>query len=305
MKLAIFGSCVSRDTAEFLPNAQVVSYVARQSVTSLNTPHKAPSSEILAIESPFQKKNAISDFEGSGLKRVTEHARMLDLVLIDLVDERRGFWKFPDGTTVTNSLETEAYGYTDSAKKSGAELIEFGTEEHFRAWRRGFATLIQGIKESGLWSRTVLMDLQWAAALDGSNQPNRGLMATVGRRTRRLRRGLRHAARDIADGEDVPFALRKMLTLPPTEAEAFARRAELANFQYERYSGVARSMTKTVVSRQSSELRIDREHKWGPQPFHFRREDYKSVSAEIQQIYDELETQHHQRTKKRKGCKYE
>ena len=39
MKIAIFGSCVSRDTAEFMPDAEVVAYVARHSVTSLETPH--------------------------------------------------------------------------------------------------------------------------------------------------------------------------------------------------------------------------------------------------------------------------
>ena len=32
----------------------------------------------------------------------------IDVVLLDLVDERRGFWKFPDGTTMTNSIEVES-----------------------------------------------------------------------------------------------------------------------------------------------------------------------------------------------------
>lgn len=292
MKLAIFGSCVSRDTAEFIPNAEVVAYVARQSVTSIETPRQVLSREVLEIESPFQKKNAISDFKGTGLGRVTEHANTIDLLLIDLVDERRGFWKFPNGTTVTNSLETEASGFADAAKNSGAELIEFGTDEHFHAWISGFTTLMQGIKRYGLWNRTVLLDLQWAAAMDGARHPRNGVTASLGRSTRKLKRGTRQAIRNIADGEKVSSALRKTLTMPPTEAENFARRAELANSTYERYSEIARLMTKSAVSRQSSELRIDTEHKWGPQPFHFRAVDYRSVAIEIQKVHRDIASQH-------------
>ena len=108
MKIAIFGSCVSRDTAEFMPEAEVVAYVARHSVTSLESPHGTNGIDLSDLTSAFQKRMVTSDLKGTGLERIVKNAKDLDVVLLDLVDERRGFWKFPDGTTMTNSLEIES-----------------------------------------------------------------------------------------------------------------------------------------------------------------------------------------------------
>ena len=110
MKIAIFGSCVSRDTAEFMPEAEVVAYVARHSVTSLESPHGTAGIDLSDLTSAFQKRMVTSDLKGSGIERIVKNAGDLDVVLLDLVDERRGFWKFPDGTTMTNSIEVESCG---------------------------------------------------------------------------------------------------------------------------------------------------------------------------------------------------
>ena len=104
MKIAIFGSCVSRDTAEFIPDSDVVAYVARQSVASLDAPHGTQGIDLSELSSAFQKRMVTSDLKGNGVARIVKHADDLDLVLVDLVDERRGYWLFPDGTSMTNSL---------------------------------------------------------------------------------------------------------------------------------------------------------------------------------------------------------
>src|SRR5699024_8135856 len=118
-----------------------------------------------------QRRMVKSDLQGTGLARINERAEDLDLVLIDLVDERRGFWRFPNGTTITNSIEIESCGAARAAKQSGARLINFGTDEHFSLWRSGFKLLMDGLKHSELWSKTILIDIEWAGALAGAKQP--------------------------------------------------------------------------------------------------------------------------------------
>lgn len=281
MKIAIFGSCVSRDTCEFIPDASVLTYVARHSVTSLNTPHGAEGVDITALDSAFQRRMVLSDLQGDGLNRVTGEASALDLVLIDLVDERRGYWLWPDGTTMTNSLEIEACGAGTIAEEQGARLVEFGTEEHFVSWKHGFATLIEGLRKSDLWDRTVLLDIEWARALEGAQHPQGDLASQLGRQWRKLQRGTREATRSMSGGGSLMQALGQLRAVKPTEAEEFADRAKQANGDYIRYRKVATDAVAAVVTRASNQVRIGRNHKWGPEPFHFRNEDYVSIVEDI------------------------
>ena len=283
MKIAIFGSCVSRDTAEFMPEAEVVAYVARHSVTSLESPHGTAGIELSDLNSAFQKRMVTSDLKGSGIERIVKNTDDLDVVLLDLVDERRGFWKFPDGTTMTNSIEVESCGAARTARREGARLIEFGTDEHFTRWSTGFATLIQELKAAELWEKTILLDIEWAGAVDGAQHPQNDSFASLGRRWRRLQRGSREAGRELSRGRGIADAWQSMRNIKPTEAEEYADRALSANSDYIRYRREARSLTASSVVRESRELRIDRDHKWGPQPFHFRHADYESIVESIRQ----------------------
>lgn len=281
MKIAIFGSCVSRDTAEFIPEAEVVAYVARHSVVSLQSPHGTKGADLSELTSAFQKRMVTSDLQGTGIARVIKNADELDVVLIDLVDERRGFWLFPDGTTMTNSLEVEACGAARDARRAGARLVEFGTDEHFRMWKSGFAILIAGLKEAGLWERTILLDIEWAGAVDGARHPQNDGFSKLGRQWRKVHRGTREAGRSLTKGRGLGQAWQSLRTVNPTEAEAFADRAQSANSEYIRYREEALSLTASSVMRASSEVRIDKDHKWGPQPFHFREADYQSIVDSI------------------------
>ena len=283
MKIAIFGSCVSRDTAEFMPEAEVVTYVARHSVTSLVSPHGTAGIDLSDLTSAFQKRMVTSDLKGSGLERIAKNAEDLDVVLLDLVDERRGFWCFPDGTTMTNSLEIESCGAARTARRSGARLVEFGTDEHFDQWKSGVITLIEGLKDAELWDKTILLDIEWAGALDGAQHPQNDGFARVGRQWRRLQRGSREAGRELSRGRGLSEAWQSLRNIKPTEAEEYADRALSANADYIRYRGEARSLTASSVVRESRELRIGRDHKWGPQPFHFRQADYESIVESIRQ----------------------
>lgn len=286
MKIAIFGSCVSRDTAEFIPDAKVVAYVARHSVASLESPHGTDGIDLSDLTSVFQKRMVTSDLKGTGIARIVKNARDLDVVLVDLVDERRGFWLFPDGTRMTNSIEVESCGAARTARRAGARLVEFGTDEHFELWRNGFVKLVEGLKQVGLWKKTILLDIEWAAAVDGAQHPKNDSLAQLGKRWRRFHRASREAGRELARGRGLNEAWHCMFNVKPTEAEEFAERAKSANNNYVPYRHEARFLTFRSVIRDSSEVRIDRAHKWGPQPFHFRDVDYRSVVDSIKQIVE-------------------
>ncbi|WP_248279090.1 DUF6270 domain-containing protein [Brevibacterium sp. 'Marine'] len=285
MNIAIFGSCVSRDTCEFIPGANVLEYVARQSVTSLISPHGDRDVDISGLESPFQTRMVESDLLGSGADRVISHNKEIDVVLIDLVDERRGFWLFPDSTTITNSLEIESCGAADWAVGQGAELIEFATERHFEAWKHGFELLVTKLRDAQMWDRTILLDIEWARVFSGSLYPANETIAKLGRRWRQAQRGIRNAERQLSSGHGVSSAWKQLWNLKPTDAEEFADRAVRANHEYVRYRDFARSMVAATVTRESWELRINGDHKWGPQPFHYRDGDYKSVVESILVLY--------------------
>ena len=286
MKIAIFGSCVSRDTAEFMPEAEVVAYVARHSVTSLESPHGTAGIDLSDLTSAFQKRMVTSDLKGSGVERIVKNADDLDVVLIDLVDERRGFWKFPDGKTMTNSIEVESCGAAREARRDGARLVDFGTDEHFTTWKSGYIKLIDGLKGAGLWEKTILLDIEWAGALHGAQHPQSDSLAKLGRRWRRLQRGSREMSRSLSRGQGMAEALTSLRNVRPTEAEEYADRAAAANSDYARYRKFASSMVSSTITRTSDQVRISKYHKWGPQPFHYRDEDYRSIVQSIRDLAD-------------------
>ena len=290
MKVAIFGSCVSRDSVEFMPEAEVVTYVARHSVTSLESPHGAEGMDLSELTSAFQERMVTNDLHGSGLERIVHTASDLDVVLLDLVDERRGFWQFSDGTTMTNSIEVESCGAARAARRGGARLVEFGTDEHFKAWKSGYIKLIDGLKGAGLWEKTILLDIEWAGAVDGAQHPQNDSLAKLGRNWRRLQRGSREANRRLTRGEGIAEALSSLRNVRPTEAEEYADRAVAANADFVRYRRFAQSMVKSTVTRASSQVRINRDHKWGPQPFHYRDEDYRSIVQNVRDLVNEWGT---------------
>ncbi|WP_209325011.1 DUF6270 domain-containing protein [Brevibacterium renqingii] len=281
MNIAIFGSCVSRDTCEFMPGAQVLTYVARQSVTSLISPHGRTGIDLSGLESAFQRRMVQSDLDGTGFHRIANNDRPLDLVIIDLVDERRGYWEYPDGTTITNSVEIESSGVAARASEHGAKLVEFGTDQHFEAWKKGFSLLIDQLHYTNLLGRTVLLDIEWARAIDEAPHPKGGIVNRLGRRWRQMQRGIRDASRQLSSGYGIKKAWDRFSNIKPTLAEEFSERAMEANYLYRRYRKYACSRVEKTITRSSQEVRINSRHKWGPQPFHYRDADYRSIVTSI------------------------
>ena len=92
----------------------------------------------------------------------------------------------------------------------------------------------------------------------------------------------------LSFGERVAETLASLRYVRSTEAEEYADRAVALNADYVRYRSFASSTVASIVARTSDQVRINRQHKWGPPPFHYRDEDYKSI---VQSIRDLVENQ--------------
>lgn len=284
MNIAIFGSCVSRDMCEFIPDSKVVEYVARQSVTSLLKPVGDGGVHVNRLKSPFQQRMVMGDLQGSGARRIASHAKDLDVIFVDLVDERRGYWQFPNSSTMTNSLEAEYCGLAEWANFNGAELVELGTARHFSQWKRGLDALVSELQEAGIWKRAIFLDIEWAQALEGSRHPRGDHLSNFGRSIRRIKRRSRNFRKKMDQGESVVDAFRSIGHAGPTLAEEFSDRAESANRLYRQYSRYASERFNSSISRKSTDMRIGLNHKWGPQPFHYRTEDYLSLVQSVRHV---------------------
>lgn len=192
MRLAVYGSCVARDTVELLERDrfELVRYVARQSVISAFSPTAAL--DVSALESPFQARMLAGDAAGDLMERLIESEP--EMILWDLADERLGVLRSPEGGVLTRSIELMRSGQ-EEALRSTWELIEFGTDEHYSLWCTGVDAFVAALTDSGLLARVVLVQVPWAQrSTTGAKVPsNFGVPpALANRRYRRYYRHLRH-----------------------------------------------------------------------------------------------------------------
>lgn len=170
IRTLIYGSCVSRDTFEYLPRDEytLVQYVARQSLVSAFTP-AVTLLEPPRLDSAFQQRMVTGDFESS-LPRVLErHAGAIDLILWDLTDERLGFYLLPDDTVVTRSVDLIASGGEGAVAGEGV-LIKFGSDAHFAIWESMLAKLDAALRRRHPSARVVVLAPPWAE-LTESGEP--------------------------------------------------------------------------------------------------------------------------------------
>lgn len=279
-RVAVLGSCVSRDTCEFLVESTVSAYVARQSAIVALGPVGAGRFSARDLDSSFQVKMFEGDQQADGPMRIVDSEP--DMILTDLADERRGVWSFPDGSYLTNSIEAYRTGVDQWAPELGARLIQFGTNEHFSLWTRGIDSQFRYLDEKGYKDKVVFLDIEWAAAIDGNPYPDGGIRQAVGRITRRTQRRGRNVLKSIKKGEGIAKSILSSTSIPETQAEEYARKAKWANCLMVRYSDHVKSLTKNTISRKSRHLRIDANHKWGPEPYHYRAQDYESFAQDIE-----------------------
>ncbi|HWU14695.1 MAG TPA: DUF6270 domain-containing protein [Caulobacter sp.] len=125
MRVAILGSCVTRDIFGLTPRAgwSVECYLARQSMIALNTPPVQPDfSTARPPETPWRGETVALNAS----KRVFEKLRDTDFdcLVVDMIDERCACLATADGRLVTYSPELqEATDGTPFLERNGLELL--------------------------------------------------------------------------------------------------------------------------------------------------------------------------------------
>lgn len=275
-RIDIWGSCVSRDTLGFMPEFQVGTYVARQSAIVGLAPATDVPTPLHALESEFQRRMLSGDMAADAGERL--EAGNAVCVLIDLVDERRGVWCFPDGTYLTNSIEAFRVGINEWGPEMGARLIEFGTDEHFQLWRQGFTLLARRLMRIG--KPIILLDIAWAGVFEGQTQPL-GPSSKLGSAVRRGKHTVLHLLRTVERGRPILTAVSELMAAPSTVGDIHIKRARQANQQFRRYADEAHKLASATIRRPDCAVRMSRSHRWGIAPYHYSDRDYERICAEL------------------------
>ena len=169
-RVLIYGSCVSRDTFEFLPEGhRLLTYVARQSAISVGSPVPGLQARLTDLPSAFQNRMVASDVRGDLLDVAERLAPQVDVLLLDLIDERGGVIAIGGGHVTKLAEMWSAGGRT--ATRAGRH-IPFGSEEHFALWAPAIEAVVDRLRELHLLARTVALKTPWAAQLaDGEPVP--------------------------------------------------------------------------------------------------------------------------------------
>lgn len=278
-RIDVWGSCVGRDTLEFMSEFTVGAYVARQSAIVALSPATDAPVPLGVLESSFQRRMLEGDIGANASARIEGSNAVC--VLVDLVDERRGVWKFPDATYLTNSVEASRTGIDDWAPKMGARLIEFGTDEHFELWKQGFTLVTRRIMKTR--KPIVLLDIAWAGVFEGQPAP-KGLLSLLSRATRRAQKIGSQLLRTTKRERSLIAGVAGVGSIPPSVGDLHVTTARDANAKYRRYIVEAEDRTDIAVQRSADDVRMNRAHKWGVAPFHYSDNDYRNIRDSLQRL---------------------
>ncbi|GAA6527753.1 DUF6270 domain-containing protein [Intrasporangium sp. DVR] len=168
----IYGSCVSRDTFEFLdPNEfTLLRYVARSSLVSACSP---PGPDPLPAEhnlSPFQLRQVHTDTASALPPLLRDLAGKIDLLLWDLVDERLGFFEDGEGHVVTDSVELRKAGIQGVLARF--QHFAFGTSPHLERFRSTLPRWREFLDDARLINRVAVLAPPWAETdVNGEDAP--------------------------------------------------------------------------------------------------------------------------------------
>ena len=171
MKVAIFGSCVTRDAFAFHPDPalELCEYIARSSMASAFHDKAAIDNWLDClprIESDFQRRMVASDLQKTASH--TLEKSQADAVVVDLIDERfRVVRKGHSVATWTSEFSRMAIDPT-----TFDEVLAFDSEVKMAMWRTGAKAFIQAVGSRLLvinrafWSGTSIDNIEPASQID-------------------------------------------------------------------------------------------------------------------------------------------
>lgn len=171
MRLAIFGSCVSRDAIGFDEEAKIklLAYYARSSLASAfgNEP-KDITLDTSGIKSQFQQRIVTFDI----VKKFKNDIVNLDFdyLLMDFIDERFNLWRSPEGGLLTLSNEF----ISAKCELNDGNVIQSGSMEWLSYWESAWYQFYVLMRENGLLHKIIINETYWSELItSGDNQiPN-------------------------------------------------------------------------------------------------------------------------------------
>lgn len=195
VRVAIVGSCVSRDTFEFLDQRrfELVKYVARQSlISSYSRPAAITDTDLTRLRSDFQRRTVRADHSSSLAHDLLSLGDSVDLVLWDLTDERFGVWDLGAGQFVTRSVELIASGLDESIAQR-ARLVPFGSRRHLSLWAHAVPRFASTLRQTSLSRPPLLLAPPWATTDERGREVEAALVPEPLTARRIVRRYLKRA----------------------------------------------------------------------------------------------------------------
>ncbi|WP_418606724.1 DUF6270 domain-containing protein [Georgenia sp. SUBG003] len=165
VRALLYGSCVSRDAFQHLGGGyELLQYVARQSLISAMSPAAVLPAQP-SLVSPFQERMVRDDVASTAPSVLLDRADDIDLLVLDLVDERLGVVVLPEGGYATRSQELLDSGVLE-ALSAPPRRIDFGEAQHLALFTEAASRFVDLLRDTGLLARTLLVDATFAAVTE-------------------------------------------------------------------------------------------------------------------------------------------
>ncbi len=165
-RIAILGSCVTRDAFEFADPSWVLStYMARSALASFcGRPTRAELPPYTNIASAFQRRMVAGDVEKRGRRWLAK--KHFDWLIYDPIDERLTLADFEDGGVATVSQEFTRLGLPADRYRQ----TKFPSQEHFERWTAGWQTFMELLDRLQIRDRLIVHRAEWVQRVQGSDQ---------------------------------------------------------------------------------------------------------------------------------------
>jgi len=159
-QIGILGSCVTRDMFNFCNIENLLSdYRARSSICGYGTPGLNENFQFLDTLTGFRKTTVMKDLTKKELP-----FPQIDILLIDLIDERFEIYSKTDTIFTRSTYLAEASGVAHLGAK---KAFERGSEEHFDAFEKGARRLLNDCRSHGV--EPILHQSRWASLKKSEN----------------------------------------------------------------------------------------------------------------------------------------
>ncbi|ETF04724.1 hypothetical protein W822_04205 [Advenella kashmirensis W13003] len=273
MKIAILGSCVTRDGFELHKELlRPGYYFARTSLASVFADKPSFPIDLGGMKSKFQRAMVERDTKKTFRKFLT--TKPIDLLIYDPIDERFNLLINQQRSEIC-TLSTEFL----SAKIDIPEcyrIIRSGSSVHYALWEKGWVQLVEILKKRKLLHVLKINRVKWATQFvsqpAGDMQEEKNAFEGLGialRRFIRFDRRLSHA-RSSESSE---------VFLPSYSNADIENANELLEKMYTRMS---QDLSEEQFFVFSKEMFIsDAQHRWGKSPFHYVPEYYSALMEQV------------------------